>query len=329
MREELAAVGWRVHTSINAQEALQQLRQERVTAVFCDEVLRGATAAGFLTWSRREQPGSHFFVFGDPELWRGKAKPDGFLSWPPIRSELPVAPGTIVPTEDELLSEEVPLSGTTALMSLEQLLDMLRFSGRDATVRLHGGRGYVYLLEGKVVHASYQVTGTTQTGIAALAVLLTLRDTDFAVDVFTRPSRTSINLPLATAINEAAKLADERRRDEELVSFLLREQPRLGAVVVGYQGAQQPDIGHGAFLQLFSQAVKLLAENRTLLGAVPKSLSVSGERISIAVLALSDTRFVAASVATRVGSGLLRLLERAAAASAESSQPSDSASSAA
>src|SRR5690554_2273677 len=214
IREELAAVGWRVELGQGAQDALKQLQEIDVTAVFCDNVLRGASPAGFLAWTRRERPKAHFYLFDDPAHWRGQLKPDGFLSWPPIRSELPVAPGTIVPTEAELAGEDVPLSGTTGLMSLPQLLDMLNFSGRDATVRLHGGRGLVHLQSGVILHASYQHSGTVAAGMAALAGLLNLEDTDFAVEAFSRPVRTTINLPVAGAVSEAARLADERRRDE-------------------------------------------------------------------------------------------------------------------
>lgn len=319
MREELAAVGWRVHAGTNIQDALRQLKETQVTAVFSDETLRGASPAGFLAWTRREQPKAQFFLFGNPQDWRGNLRPDGFLSWPPIRSELPVAPGTIVPTEAELIGDDVPLSGTTGLMSLEQLLEMLKFSGRDAVVRLHGGRGFVHLQDGTVLHASHQMAGTMQTGIAALAELLTLTDTDFAVEEFRKPTRTTINRPVAGAISEAAQAADERRRDDALVKLLLSEQPRLAAVAVGYHLAQQPDAGHGDADSLFELAVSLLNGNRGLLGAAPQSLLVSGERQSVAVVVFADTKLLAASVRGKAGAVLLRLLEKAVAATVEKS----------
>lgn len=317
MREELAAVGWRVHVGAGVQDALRQLKETQIAAVFSDENLRGASAAGFLAWTRREQPKAQFYLFGNPHDWRGNLRPDGFLSWPPIRSELPVAPGTIVPTEAELVGDDVPLSGTTGLMSLEQLLEMLQFSGRDAVVRLHGGRGFVHQQNGIVLHASHQMAGTMQTGIAALAELLTLADTDFTVEEFRPPSRTTINRPVAGAISEAAQAADERRRDTALVNLLLREQPGLAAVAVGYHLAQQPDAGHGDAEALFDRAVSLLNTNRGLLGAAPQSLIISGERLSVAVVTFADTKFVAASVRGKVGAALLRLLEKAVAATVE------------
>ena len=319
MREELAAVGWRVHVGDNVQDALRQLKETPVTAVFSDEVLRGASAAGFLAWTRREQPKAQFYLFGSPQDWRGNLRPDGFLSWPPIRSELPVAPGTIAPTEADLIGDDVPLSGTTGLMSLEQLLEMLQFSGRDAVVRLHGGRGFVHLQNGTVLHASHQVAGVVQTGIKALAELMTMADTDFAVEEFRPPTRTTINRPVAGAVSEAAQAADELRRDSRLVQLLLREQPKLAAIAVGYHLAQQPDAGHGDADRLFALAVSLLNGNRGILGAAPQSLLVSGERLSVAVVAFADTKLVAASVRGKAGAVLLRLLEKAVAATVEKS----------
>lgn len=311
IREELAAVGWRVEAGHNAQESLELLRNQPVSAVFCDHTLRGASPAGFLAWTRREKPQAQFLLFGDPSQWRGQLQPDTFLSWPPLRAELPVAPGTIVPVESELDAANVPLSGTTGLMSLEQLLEMLHVSGLDAVVRLNGGRGLVYLHEGVVCHASYQLSGVMHSGIAALSELLGLPDTDFAVEPFREPRRSTINLPVAGAVSEAARLADERRRDRALVELLIRTEPRLSAVAVGYPLAQQPDAGHGDAARLFATASALLSNNRTALGMVPQSLCVSSERYSVAVHSFSETRFVAVAVEARVGAALLRLVEKA------------------
>ena len=310
IRAELAAVGWRATVGRSPQEALRQLQESEVAAVFCDGVLRGASPAGFLAWTRRTRPRARFHLIGDPASWRGKLRPDGFLSWPLIRNELPVAPGTVIPTETELDADDVPLSGTTALMSLPQLLDMLSFSGRDATVQLHGGRGFVHLQNKVVLHASHQQTGTMLSGMPALASLVALPDTDFSVLEFSPPSRNTINLSVAGAVSEAARLVDERERDEALIRELLRHQPRLSAVAVGYRLAQQPDAGHGTSAQLFSRAVALLESQRAALGLVPQSLCVSTERHSLAIHAVTDTRFVAISVDAKVGAALLRLLEK-------------------
>lgn len=310
MREELAGVGWRVEAGRTSQENLELLREQPVAAVFCDQALRGASPAGFLAWTRREKPQAQFLLFGNPDEWRGSSRPDAFLSWPPLRAELPVAPGTIVPTEADLDSSDVPLSGTTGLMSLEQLLEMLHVSGIDAVVRLNGGRGHVYLQTGIVQHASFQQSGVMNLGISALSELMSLADTDFAVEAHRAPKRATINLPVTGAVSEAARLADERRRDLALVERLLAAQPRLSAVAVGYPHAQQPDAGHGDAAQLFATSLNLLTSNRTAFGRAPQSLSLSSERYSLAILVFSETRFVAVAAEARAGAALLRLVEK-------------------
>src|SRR5690625_1348246 len=322
MRDELAAVGWRVEAGETAQENLELLRSLPVAAVFSDRTLQRASPAGFLAWTRREKPQAQFMVFGDPGDWRGPLRPDAFLSWPPLRAELPVAPGTIVPTDAELESSDVPLSGTTGLMSLEQLLEMLQVSGLDAVIRLSGGRGLVYLAGNNVQHASFQHGGAMQTGMPALSELIALPDTDFTVEPYREPRRKTINLPVLGAVSEAARLADERRRDRQLVELLMRTQPRLSAVAVGYPLAQQPDAGHGDTQQLFALAVELLERNRTVLGSSPQSLSLSSEKFSLAVHAFSETRFVAVAVQGRAGAALLRLVEKAVRSESETASAS-------
>lgn len=313
LREELAAVGWLVETGHQPQELLGRLKDgdARVDAVFCDENLRGASPAGFLAWTRREKPRAKFWVFGDPQNWRGNLRPDGFLSWPPIRSELPVAPGTVVPTGDELSADDVPLSGSTAVMALEQLLDMLRTSADGARVRLHGGRGFVYVQKGTVLHANLQQEGSMLSGIGALAELLMLNDTDFAVEAFSKPSRLTINLPVMGAVSEAARVADERRRDRALIDWLQEAEPRLHTIAIGYHLGQQPDAGVGEADELFAMASKLLENTRVATGAAPRSLSVTGDRLSLAIHAFAGSRFVAVGVPARAGAALLRLLEKA------------------
>lgn len=313
IREELAGVGWRVEAGQNSQENLELLRSQPVSAVFCDHPLRGASPAGFLAWTRRERPQAQFHMFSDPSEWRGQLRPDAFLSWPPLRAELPVAPGTIVPTEADLDTSDIPLSGTTGLMSLEQLLEMLHVSGKDAVVRLNGGRGHVYLQDGVVQHASFQRSGSMNVGIAALSELMALPDTDFVVEPYEAARRNTINLSVTGAVSEAARLADERRRDQTLVDRLLALQPRLSAVAVGYPHAQQPDAGHGDAPRLFAMAISLLSSNRAAMGRMPQSLSLSSQRFSIAIHAFSETRFVAVAAETRVGAALLRLVEKAVA----------------
>lgn len=309
----LPAAGWVPESASTPARALELLRSGEYGAVFCDETLRGASSAGFLAWTRRLQPHARFFIFGAADDWRANAgKPDGFLSWPPILAEFPLAPGTmtLAPPQAE---DGVPMSGSTSLISLPQLMEMIQVGQRSAVVRLNGGRGQVFLQRGVVLHASHHDQGRTRSGMPALAHLLTMEETDFAVEEFSKPSRATINLPVPGALAEAARQADEQRRDQELVAWLIKEQPRLQAIAVGDPLDSTPSDGHGDASALFSLAVSLLAGNRSVLGSLPRSVCTVGDKVSIAIHAFGRGRLVAVSVAGPAGAVLLRLLEKAVA----------------
>ncbi len=313
----LSQAGWQTETAASPAVALEMLRDGGFAAVFCDEALRGATAAGFLAWTRKLQPHARFYLFAPEDGWKAPARPDAFFSWPPILAEIPLAPGTQTSQEPAYAGSGVPLSGSTALVSLPQLLEMLGNGRRSATVRLHGGRGHVYVEGGMVLHAAHHENGNLRTGMGALADLMELEDIDFAVEEFTRPGRTTINLPVPGAVAEAARQADEQRRDRRLLSWIMQHQPGLQAVATGYHLAPAPTFGHGDAAALFRQAAALLNAARSVTGAPPRSLSVAGERHSVAVYVVGSGRLVAASVAGHTGAVLLRLLEKAVAATGD------------
>ena len=56
LEKSLAEVGWQVNSFQNPREALESLREVHYSAVFCDELVRGASVGGFLAWTRRLSP---------------------------------------------------------------------------------------------------------------------------------------------------------------------------------------------------------------------------------------------------------------------------------
>ncbi len=312
----LTAAGWQAEAATSPSQALERMKNTPFSAVFCDAQIRGASPAGFLTWTRRLLPGAAFYLFGPANEWRSSGRPDSFLSFPPIRAELPLAPGTLT-VEEPQADDGVPLSGSTALVSLPQLLDMVSASKRAAVVRLHGARGHVHVEGGIVLHASHHEAGSVTTGISALAELLALTDTDFALEDFRRPPRSTINLPVTAAIAEAARLADEQMRDRATVQWLLAEQPRLESIAVGYHLAAAPTAGHGNAQELFTTALALADAIKPRLGNQPRSFSAAADRRSLAVRMQGQGRVIAVSVPGLAGAALLRLVEKAAAAGPE------------
>lgn len=311
LNQALEAAGWLVTTATTPRAALECLRQQKLGAVFCDDPLRGASPPGFLTWTQRLQPGTKFYQFGAADAWRsaGSALPAAFLSYPPILAELPLPAGrqpTAAQIDD---ADSMPLSGNTGLISLPQLLEFLSISRRDALVSLHGGRGQLFVKDAMVLHASHQTAGVLSTGLNALAELISLQDCEFVVQEFTQPPRNTINLPVTGAVTEAARQADEQRRDRAVVQQLLQREPAPLAIAVGYHLASAPSDGHGDASRLFLTAVALLNSNRTQLGAPVRSVCLSGDNLSLAVHLYGQGRLAALAARGNRGAQLLQLLE--------------------
>jgi CheY-like chemotaxis protein len=311
LSQALEAAGWLVTIATTPRTALECLRQQQLCAVFCDDQLRGASPPGFLTWTQRLQPEARFYQFGAADTWRsaGSALPAAFLSYPPIPAELPLPAGK-QPTPSQLDdADNMPLSGNTGLISLPQLLEFLSISRRDAVISLHGGHGQVFVKGATVLHASHQAAGVLSTGLNAMAELISLQDSDFVVQEFTQPARATVNLPVAGAVTEAARQADERRRDRAVVRQVLQLEPALLAIAVGYHLASAPSDGHGDANRLFLTAVALLNSNRTQLGAPVRSVSLTGDNLSLAVQLYGQGRLAALAARGNRGAQLLQLLE--------------------
>ena len=330
----LSEVGWQVNSFQDPREALGSLRTIHYSAVFCDELVRGASVSGFLAWTRRVSPDLPFYVIGDMQSDKGRhGEPTDTLPFPPPLNALPRPKN---PTEHETFhlpraagggggpgagANEAPLSGNTSLVSLSGLLEMMGLAGQNGLVELGaaGREGLLYLENGKILHAETPVAGYASLhgddpsgggaglkGLGALAHILSLSESDFRVLPYRAPARSLINLPVSNALTEAARLSDERRRYEGLMSALKEACPAITAVTVGYLLSASPSATSGEAEGLFGTAKDLLA-GRTL-GKV-RALYLALEREALALRTFGDDNVMVAKAPLNARRALFNALE--------------------
>ena len=279
IQKTLEAAGWAVLAYQNPREALDQLRDTPPSAVFCDEALRGATVSGFLAWHRRLAPETPFYLIGKaPDTGANSAdrdlKPTAVLDFPVTVDSVP-RPSTVVderPAEDR---KSIPLKGSTSLIALADLIDMMGIARQSAVVELGGGMsGQIFLKEGMMEHAVFREVVPPIQGLRALAELITLDDREFQARIYEPPDRPSINLPIASALGEAARVADEQHYHRELLETLKASCPTVTAAATGYPLAATPNLGFGETAQLFDIAKALLEDGRNRLGSSVSALVV-------------------------------------------------------
>ena len=332
----LSEVGWQVTSFQDPREALASLRGVHYSAVFCDELVRGASVGGFLAWTRRVSPDLPFYIIGDTQADRGHrhAEPTGTLPFPPPPGSLPRPKN---PTEHETLDlpraagakagpgarGEAPLSGNTSLVPLAGLLEMMGLAGQNGLLEFGpaGREGLLYLENGKILHAEIPVDGAASylgvnggssggglRGLGALAHILLLSESDFRVLPYRAPVRPAVNLPVSNALTEAARLSDERRRYEGLLGTLKEACPALTGAAVGYLLSAGPSATCGEAEGLFGTAKDLLA-GRTL-GKV-NALYLALEREALALRTFGDDNVIVARAPVNARRALFNALEDA------------------
>lgn len=285
----LGEAGWQVQAFQDPKEALESLRSHGYQAVFCDEDLKGASASGFLAWTRRVSRELPFYLIAagrEPSRHASTAQPTEVISFPPVPGllPLPVGSGTLTPPP-QTPPPQTPLSGNTSLVALADLLEMMGVAGQSATVVLESS-GRIFVKDGKLVHAE----AAKLDGLRALARLIAL-ECDFRVLPYRPPKRATIGLPVATAMTEAARLADEQQRYAELMAAVRRECPAVTDMAAGYlRGALSQ--GYGGAADLFDLAQKLL-EHPLGIGRVTE-LSLTSESSALVLSLFGDDNLLAA-----------------------------------
>jgi hypothetical protein len=120
-------------------------------------------------------------------------------------------------------------------------------------------------------------------GLSALAQLLHAKECAFRVLPFEAAPRNTVNLPVSTALSEAARLLDERRRIEALVSTLEAHCPAVEAVAAGYLLASAPEHGRGDATSIFRTGKALLEQARGTLGGKVRALDLATEHKAVAL----------------------------------------------
>lgn len=293
----LEDVGWTIKAYQQVGEALEALRSESFEAVFCDEYLRGASPTGFLAWSRRLVPDTPFHLFcvdEKPKNFGGRNRPDSLLAFPPVAATVPLPERKHDPKPVRESARDLPLQGNTSITPLGDLLEMMGVASQSATITLEGGRsGSIHIEQGTLMHAVHHHSGNQ--GIRALSELLELSSVDFEVRPFSPPRRKTIHLPTTSAITEAARLHDERRRDQTLVQSVQQGCPSCDSVAIGYPLAQTPSFAVGDGDEVFAVAKGLLEQNRELLGRITH-LSLENDRHGYALLVFGEGNLLAGRV---------------------------------
>jgi len=306
----LSSAGWHVVAFHDAHKALEQLKSGGYRAIFCDYELRGASAQGFLAWQRRLAPAAPFYLIGADMPPRG-AKVE-LLPFPLPLTQTPVPPDTPMPQAP--VQREIPLAGDTALIPLSDLLAMIGLAGQSATVEFgaSGEVGTVGLERGTLTHAET----AQQHGLKALAALLVAGPCLFRV-LPPRPSvRATVNLPVAAALTEAARLADEQRRYRGLIEAVAAACPSLLEASAGYLlGASElynvtNEAGLGAS-PLFGLAKRLIEAQRQALGSRPLELYLLVEDYALALCLFGDDNLLVAKAPAAHAEALYRAVQHA------------------
>ncbi len=310
LQEALEGAGWHVIACQNPSDALQRLRHDPITAVFCDEYLRGSSPGGFLAWCRRVDPDRPFYLFSmhpDGGLSPSSTAPDEILPFPPQPATLPRPPSTEV-RKTPATHASMPLQGDVSLLPLASLLDMMGIAHQSGLLYLEGAAsGVVVIDKGILQHIE---TDEGQQGVRALAELMSAESGSFRVEPYQAPKRKTLMLPAATALTEAAKLLDELGRDRKLVASARKLVPAARAVVAGYPLSRAPNCGDGDSGNAFGVACRLFEANRTVLGKVTH-LCAEGESEAVALVTYGEGNLLAATGNTGQSLKLLAALAQA------------------
>jgi hypothetical protein len=297
LAEALQRAGWSLRVYEDAAAALDHIRHHPYAAVFCDEYLRGASAGGFLAWSRRLNPEVPFYVIamrGERAALAAGHRPNDVLPFPPDEEAIPRAPSVTLWDGPPEALRDVPLEGTTGLVRLTDLVEMLALTGSSAVISLAEGQvGRVYLANGQLEHAVAVEEDFQSVGVRGLARLLDLGPTPFQVLPYRAPSRRTVHVSTSAALSEAAQLIDEQRRDRALLEAVAAACPDALGIATGYLLNDAPTQVHGDGVTAFDKGVALMEALKRASDGV-SHLAVEADEFAHAVVIYGDGHVVAA-----------------------------------
>lgn len=293
--EALEKVKWEVVPFSEPIKALKSMQQQSYDAIFCDEELRGASIKGFLTWHERLNSDSPFYVIGNPSP--AFAKATKVISFPVEITDLPNPQGaSLEPTQvfqTEISQPDLPfaykvntvsLSGNTSILHIDNVLEMMGMGKQDTLISLgkKGSKGEICLENGFVLHASFiDDSGVERVGLSALVSILAANDLAFQVEDFKKPKRNTVNLQVAYALTEAARLVDEHKRYRGFIEAIKKACPSVTGVALGYGASLEPLESFGE-QTLFKEAQGLLKRQKKSLGSnLSAILVVLGDKATV------------------------------------------------
>ena len=301
IQKTLEATDWQLDVAQDPKVAVENLRTKLYDAVFCDEDLRGASASGFLAWTRRLTADVPFYLIRAPQssgALRGE-QPTAVLDYPLKAAQLP-QPKQNATSErdaqrpDKSLSNSM-LQGNTSLVAIADILEMMGIAKQSALISFGDDTAHVYVNKGILAHAEAKgQQGPRLSGLPALARVLILENSEFQVLPFSAPPRPTINLPVANAMTEAARLADEQRRYRALIDMVKDACPSVSAVATGYLMGEVPSQGYGDAGALFGEVKALLLNYNEPAGGKLRELLIASETNALAFQSFGGDNIIAA-----------------------------------
>jgi len=291
LKRAIEEAGWRVRVHVDAADALRDIRENAYDAFFCDERLRGATVGGFLSWHQRMNASAPFYTIaalGGELATPLRGRPTQVLPYPLTEDEVPPPPNITQAGRREE-HPAIPLEGDTATVPLEHLIELLGLNVGSAIVDTPTGA--IHLAKGRIEHATFVTSpgSDAMVGIRALAELIAAEGLAFKVLPHRLPPQRSVNLPIMTALTEAARQRDERARNQRLLAAIKEHHPDATGLAVGYPVNAAPDdvLDDGVAAH---ELLHRFADATTALPGIgrPSHLALEGEGVAWALVALKN-----------------------------------------
>lgn len=206
---EAALPDYRFAAVDSVEQALSLVDRETPAVVISDVRLPGQSGLDFLLNYSKSHPTTQFI------LMSAFAFPNSQLENVPSLVRFfkkPFDLDMLVRLVDQLIGERKQgFTGQVQGLTPIELLQIMNMSRRTGSIHLKRGAkvGQVLVQEGELVHAELG----DKSGIEALVELIEWEGGDYTLDGDASISEATINTPFHFALMEAARLADERRRD--------------------------------------------------------------------------------------------------------------------
>jgi len=313
LEKSLLEAGWKIDSYLKPIDAIKRMRTRDYGAIFCDERLKGATAAGLLVGVKRLNDKLPFYIFSetmDPSRFSSSGKPTALLRYPPVLAQIPLPKGT---QEVGVSTKKIPLKGNTSIVSVADIIEMMGYTKQNAIIEFDfGKKGQIFLNSGKIEHAVYTEEKTAaEFGLNALGGLLTIKDCEFRVLDYSKPNRLTINMPNSTAMTEASRRSDEAQRYKDFVARVCELCPQVIDVSVGYLLSDKPYTGYGNSKELFDLAKVLIKANRDAMKLRVDNLFLTTEKLTYSIKSFKEDTIIIASAPANLNDELGQAVRKA------------------